>query len=545
MKLRPSFLLLALIPFYSISQDAGEIHGNFDLQTQYYNVDTLIGAPEVEERIRMNAFSNLIYTRGKFSAGVRFESYHNAILGFNDRYRGSGIPYRYANYKVDELEVTVGNFYEQYGNGQVLRAYEERGLGIDNVFDGIRVKYVPKTGITLKGLIGKQRWYFSKSDGIVRGADLEIEVNDLFKKMAESKHRLSFGGSLVSKYQDDNNTQYTLPENVLAYSVRANYAKGDFSMNSEYTYKFNDPSLDNNFIFKDGQSLFFTAQYSKKGFGVNVSAKHTDNMFFRSDRNNNSVFNDVVINFLPALTRQHTYNLAATLYPYATQPRGEVALQADLVYKIKKKTKLGGKYGTTVAVNFSIVHNIDTVDLDDNAGQRLGYRTNFLSWDPGRRYFHDFNVELARKFNKKFKAKLTYINMWYDMEIVQGLAGKPVVKADIVVADLLYKFTKKNALRVELQSLTTQQDQGNWATVVAEYTYSPHWIVAVMDQYNYGHSDPNRRVHYPYVTVGYVKNANRIMLSYGRQRAGIFCVGGVCRVVPASNGLNLAITSSF
>ena len=150
-----------------------------------------------------------------------------------------------------------------------------------------------------------------------------------------------------------------------------------------------------------------------------------------------------------------------------------------------------------------------------------------------------------QEFNKKFKAKLTYMNLLYDMEIVQGIGGAEAVKADIVVADLLYKFNRKSALRVELQSLTTQQDQGNWATVVAEFTYSPHWIIGLMDQYNYGNSDPNRRFHYPFATVGYIKNANRIMLSYGRQRAGIFCVGGVCRVVPASNGLSISITSSF
>ena len=46
-------------------------------------------------------------------------------------------------------------------------------------------------------------------------------------------------------------------------------------------------------------------------------------------------------------------------------------------------------------------------------------------------------------------------------------------------------------------------------------------------------------------SVGYTNKANRISLGYGRQRAGIFCVGGVCRTVPASNGLSISITSSF
>ncbi|MCT4623955.1 MAG: DUF6029 family protein, partial [Schleiferiaceae bacterium] len=37
----------------------------------------------------------------------------------------------------------------------------------------------------------------------------------------------------------------------------------------------------------------------------------------------------------------------------------------------------------------------------------------------------------------------------------------------------------------------------------------------------------------------------RVQLGYGRQPSGIFCVGGVCRFVPASNGLQMSITSNF
>jgi hypothetical protein len=78
-----------------------------------------------------------------------------------------------------------------------------------------------------------------------------------------------------------------------------------------------------------------------------------------------------------------------------------------------------------------------------------------------------------------------------------------------------------------------------------EYTWSPHFFVAVLDQWNYGNPHEEKRLHYPYIQVGYTHNASRITLSYGRQRAGIFCVGGICRNVPASNGVSLSITTSF
>jgi len=50
------------------------------------------------------------------------------MLGYDAAYEGNGIPYRFANYKKDDLEVTVGNFYEQFGNGLILRTYEDKTL---------------------------------------------------------------------------------------------------------------------------------------------------------------------------------------------------------------------------------------------------------------------------------------------------------------------------------------------------------------------------------------------------------------------------------
>jgi hypothetical protein len=41
---------------------------------------------------------------------------------------GSGIGYRYVTYRKDDLEATVGNFFEQFGSGTIFRSYEERYL---------------------------------------------------------------------------------------------------------------------------------------------------------------------------------------------------------------------------------------------------------------------------------------------------------------------------------------------------------------------------------------------------------------------------------
>jgi hypothetical protein len=354
------FLLFALLCFANFStaqntapnkSDLGELHGNFQLDAQYYNVDTLIGAPVVPEKILSNGFMNLWYTRGNFSGGIRYENYLNVMQGIDPRYKGSGFPFRFASYSNDKLEATVGNFYEQFGSGLILRAYEERGLGFDNVLDGARVKYEPIPGLVVKGLVARQRAFFSLSPGIIRGGDIDININQAFFPNKELKTNFIFGGSAVSRYQDDLDPLFNLPKNVAAFAGRLNIIRGKFNLNSEYGYKINDPSGTNGRIYKEGQALNLSLTYSTKGLGILAAVKRLDNFDFRSDRTaTGNVYN---INFLPALTRQHTYNLPATIYPYATQPNGEIGFQLEVNWKIKKGSKLGGKYGTEITINCS------------------------------------------------------------------------------------------------------------------------------------------------------------------------------------------------
>lgn len=539
--------LLALISFDTSAQNVdqilsnGKIRGNFQLDMQYYQEDTIIGAQDVPEKILSNGFLNLVYTNGSFSTGVRYESYLNALLGFPTGYQGNGITYRFASFERDNLNITVGNFYEQFGNGLIFRAYEERGLGYDNMMDGIRLKYRFKKGLTLTGVTGRQRIFFDYGEGIVRGLDAELSLNDAIPSMAESKTRIILGGSGLSKYQPDQNSQYVLPENVGSVAGRININRGFFNVNAEYAWKANDPSADNGFIYKNGEALFLQTSYSRKGFGMVLAAKRNDNMSFRSDRNADQ--QNLLINYLPALTKQHTYNLLATLYPYAVQLNGEIAYQADLFYKFKKGSAIGGKYGMDIQLNYATANNIDTTMLNDETTVRQGYEANYFS--VGEVYFKDFNVQVSKKFSKKVKGIFTYANLVYNQDIIEGKPGAPTIYADIAIADVSYKFSMKKTLRTEVQVLRTDQDNGDWATLLLEYTLSPHWFFAFLDQYNFGNDNPEQRVHYYNGSIGYIEGANRISVSYGRQRAGIFCVGGVCRVVPASSGLYLSVTSSF
>jgi hypothetical protein len=531
----------------------GQLHGNFAMMWQQYNEDSIIGARVPDAKSALNSYGNITYNYGEFSAGVRFESYQNALLGFPSGFNGTGIGSRFARYNNDNLDITVGNFYEQFGNGMIFRSYWEPMLGIDNALDGMRVLWKPFRGIYFKGIYGNHRSAFDSrfinGPGLVRGFDGELNLKELLPKLdSTGRFNVTIGGSFVSKYEagqtiEKGNEVFPIPQNVGSWAGRLKIEYGNFQVNGEFVQKINDPNADNGFIYKKGQALLINTGYSKKGLGINLNGKLVDNMAYRSSRD--ALLFQLPINFLPAITKQHTYNLAATLYPYATVINGENGFSAELYYMFKKKSMLGGKYGTNISFNFAAVNSLDTTQLSGRDGLLYGYERNSMGFG-STKYVRDFNVELKKKINTEWYMALTYYYFEFNTlatPVTQDFKG--IVYADIFVGEFQYKLNAKNTVRLELQNLQTEQDKGDWATAVAEYTMSPHWTFSLIDQYNYGNSESAARVHYLYGAVAYSKGSNRLSIGYGKRREGIFCIGGVCRAVPASNGVEITISSSF
>ena len=531
----------------------GVISGNIQTIGQYYQEDTIINAALPEHLYGFNGFANVNYQKGDFRAGIRYESYLNTLEGYPTSFSGTGIGYRYLSWNSDNVGVTIGNFYDQFGSGMIFRAYEERQLGIDNSLDGIRLTYEPVNGVYLKGMVGKQRHIFMdglvNGNGIIRAFDSELNLNELLDSSNSWKFKATIGGSFVSKFNTDNNTNFfDLPKNVGASSVRVNLRYNKIRFNGEYVHKINDPYPDNqdsrfNYIYKNGEGILLNLGYSTKGFAVDFSAKHMDNMLWRST-NVNVGPTDLLIGYLPALTKQHTYNLAATLYPYATNFYGEIAYQLDILYKIPKKTTLGGRYGTSVAINFATAYVPERNFIDDMETTRNSYTTSFFARSDSI-LLQDFNVEIKRKINKKLKLSLNYFNFIFNDDAVKVANYYKIINAQIAVMDLTYKINRHHSLRFETQAMWTDEDKGDWLFGQIEYTFSPHWYIAVLDQYNSGNDDLKKRVHYGLISAGYINGSHRFSFQYGKQRAGVFCVGGVCRAVPASNGLTFSFTSSF
>lgn len=534
------------------AKDKFTVSGSIQSDVIIPQEDEAIGTDKYSEWALTNTYADIMGRSNHLDAGLRFEFTKHPLPGYatdpEQGFKGYGVPHFYLKTHFDNWDLTLGTFYEQFGSGFILRTYEERSLGIDNSLLGGRLVVRPVKGVQVKALAGKQRNYWKWNDAWVTGGDLELSVDQWFKKMQENNTYLTLAGSWVNKYQstkdEEINTPYgpyklNLPSNVNAFDVRANLQTGDFSVLAEYAWKTDDPSYDRlyPYIYRKGTVAMLSTSYSRNGLSLLLQAKRSDNMTFRSDRNVKGLSSN--LNNLPAFTQEQTYALAA-LYPYATQPNGEWAYQAEFGYRFKRNTFLGGKYGTNLKVNFSHVHSIDRNlhTVDGYSEGTSGYGSAFWKWGDAT-YYQDLNVHIDKKFSRSFTLNLMYMNQFYNKSVVEGEGG--MVHSDIFVADAKYRFNNKVTLRGEAQYLNTDDDEGDWLFGLLELSVLPHWMITVSDMYNSGVS----KLHYYQGLVTFNAGAHRLQIGYGRTRAGYNCSGGVCRMVPASKGVTLSYNYNF
>lgn len=490
------------------------------------------------------------------SLGVRGEYMPHPLPGLHAT-AGKGISHLYLRGKYKMLDLTVGDVYEQFGSGLLLRAYEDRPLGIDNAIRGGRLILTPLEGLRLVALGGQQRNHFDRegklwnsSRGHLLGTDLQLDLQSLISPLQQSDLRIDLGGSFVSKYEKtdagmlilhptDPKLRLNLPEVTPAWSGRTSLQYGSWEVYGEYGYKWADPNRSNKYTYGPGSVAMLTASYSTNRLSAVIGARRSEDFDFRSARSAGET--DLRVNHLLPFTQAQTYTLAA-LRPYATQARGEWALQGELRYSLDRGTALGGRYGTKIKLTASYISALkpqagekvfDNLQQGDN-----GIRYAYFGW--GEKLFHDLGLEISRKVSSSYSFAFSYFNQYYNQFQLEQ-HGERDVRSHIFVYDGKHRLTKSLGLRTELQYLHSGQAEGDWMFGLVEASIGKHLIVSLSDQYNNGKT----KEHYPMVAVAGTYKSHRLQLSWGRTRAGINCSGGVCRMMPETQGLYLSLNSAF
>ncbi|MEG2365571.1 MAG: DUF6029 family protein [Alistipes sp.] len=526
----------------------GWLSASFETNSIIYRPDEKTKATYPKDHVGANNYLKLDYTKGRFTTGLQLESYLPVLQGYPTELTGTKLTNLYVQWADKDFTVTGGTFYDQFGSGLLFRAWEDRMLGTNNALLGARATYSYKNIINAKVIWGTPRLgMLYDTDTQVRGADLSIGLSELFGWQNTS---LFVEGSALNRFQKIKPIyeDYMNP-NRMGYSARINLETGGFTAKAEYvdngTSYFQETKIgeDQEYWGRKGNAQLLELGYNNNGLGVFVTGRRLQYMQSQIMMDNTSIGN--MINYIPAACMQYTYMLT-TLNPYTPQigtfypgpntttyMSGEIGGQIDVYYAIRKGTALGGKRGMKLHANFATYYG-----LQDGKGKVKAQ--NLL--------FRDFNADFEKWIGRHFK-----LTMLYSMQELNHSYGVTAETAltHTVVADMLYKFNSKYSLRWELQYLTTQEDQGDWMAALVEFNVAPKWSIYVSDMYNNraGHGSveglKTDKLHYYNGGISFAQSHTRLQLSYGRNRAGYVCSGGVCRMMPAYTGFNFAMTISF
>lgn len=544
MRLRITTILLLLVASV-YAQDEGVLSGNFQSNFSVFMKDTLIGAderasPQYGKQISSaEAWLFLNYDIKGFHLAARYDLFNNSnLLNPSGAYTGQGLGFWQIKKSIGDLELTAGSFYDQFGSGLIFRAYENRLIGIDYAMQGVRAKYTINNNTVIKAFTGKQKGFqdnrFGTSPQIVKGINAEHNIN-------LNSGILNLGVSAMNRTLDENTMSALVTEinalpleqrfdpkyNMYAVNAYFNLNWKNFGLMAEYNQKSKEAIRldDGSLTLKDGNIFLAGLSYSKRkmgkdkkgGLGMNLQYRRIETFPFLVTPFANLL--NGFVTYQPSLTRQASYRLPAR-YNAPAQFNGEQAIQFELNYSFNKST--------SVQLNYSDIQGLD-----------------------GKQLFSERFIQLSHKFNKYWKGKVGFQNVFYKQSIYEGEITYPDVETITPFMELTYKINRRNSLRFESQYLSTESDLGSFYNGILEWNSSPRFTIAISDMIN---TEPQRQsnqlipkqiLHYPTFFVKYNVKTTSFTAAYVKQVEGVNCTGGICRLEPAFSGLRFTLATQF
>jgi hypothetical protein len=524
---------LLLLLFFSTriayAQISGELQANANFYMRDSNIkafdnplyDNTLSGGESWLALRYNGPDDL-------NINVRIDGFqHSNLLNPTNVYTGAGIGMYNISKTWNGLTITAGHIYDQIGTGIIYRAYEDRALLIDNATFGLQAKYNFGDNLSVKAFTGQVRNLFDRYKPIIKGANAEYDMDI-------KKAHLTSGFGIVNRTMDkasmDNvvsrinalpfESRFTPKYNYVAATVYNTLNLGNFSWYVEGAYKTAEAINDANnvIINSNGTVIYTTLGYAIPKFGINASAKRTENFALRTSPNEPALRS--FTNWQPIIAAIRPQRVIARYTPQSMD-LSEQSANVNAVFTPNEK----------------YTYNASYTFINDLQGNKLY-----------REIFADAEIRSISKMIIHAGIQVLDYN-----QFVYQQKGKQneIFTAQTLFAEVVYKLSEKKSLKAEAQFMNGRGDYGSWVYALLEYDIAPKWAFAISDMYNLS-STANlvihpglKNAHYPNVFVAYTQNAHRFSLQYVKQVEGINCTGGVCRYEPAFSGVKFGITSSF
>ncbi|MBS1590120.1 MAG: hypothetical protein JST52_10955 [Bacteroidetes bacterium] len=530
-------IIVAMMVATSVCAKAqGSFSGDLQTNVNFFQRDPTINAannPLYDNLLSGGeAWLSARYSYKGFTGFLRADAFHNSNLYKPEAaFTQYGIGAWSISKEIKKLTITGGYIYDQVGSGIMFRAYEDRGLLIDNALVGLHLRYQLNDHIMVKGFTGQMKnvFKFNRYEPIVKGFNAEGDY-----QLGENVHIVPGIGALNRTWDPDRINQIAtainnLPDvksrfvptyNTYAFTAYNTLTAGNFSWYAEGVYKTHEA------IFKDGRYqdlsgsvLYTTLGYARKGIAVNFNGKRTENFSLRANLQGEDILAQRgSIAWQPVIARIRPQRLMARYTP-ASQDLSEMALGGDVLVSPNDNIDL--------IFNYTHINTLADTSLYREVYGELNFR-GVKNWT--------------------FQIGLQYLN--YNQALYQVKPNAPMVKALTPFIEVVHRINDKQSIRTEWQYMYTKQDYGSWLYGLVEFNIAPKWSFALSDMYTVDLNPHNLSgltspQHYYNIFVARTQGPHRFTLQYVRQVDGINCTGGVCRYEPAFSGVKFSVTSSF
>lgn len=452
---------------------------------------------------------NLDYSKGMFSAGIRFETFQpndpNPAVS-RSRKRFAEIDYKYFSFEIGDgyegAEFTAGNYYELFGRGMLLKIYEDRNIRIDNNLLGAKLS-AAYAGFKIKVMTGMPENGDGTRTDILHGIDLEYKpIRDL-----------KIGGSYVS-----NRPELEGLATTELGSFRIQPSIWNFDAYAEYGIKKNHDILSS--VFGDSEDFIGEAFYGNLSFyagGLSLSGeyKHYDNFIFTSNDGT------VIYNTPPALRKDYSYILL-NRHPSPLDQSNEKGYFFEANYYFENGSALTAAYGKTETLPKSSYY------------QRVVGTNN-----PVQTQLEEVYTRAEHPFSDSFTGIAAFAYNQESAENTENVTG---------ILEARYYFGDVNTLRFVIEHQQTDNRTTNEAyysdVLAVEYMRSPKYSISLVTEMKTTEPEADNEIRrlYSFAQFTYkIGSHTDLSVLVGSREAGIICIGGVCRYEPKFEGVELQL----
>jgi hypothetical protein len=481
-----------------------------------------------------------------FLFGVRFE--YDSPIEFGKSTKG--ISRRFFEFQKEGFTVRAGNFYELFGKGLVLNAFENRGLGFNTQLDGLKVNYQKS--------LGKQ----IKVNATVLAGDMKYD--DFIDTTRVENYKIKAANFNFSpiKYFTIGGSYLFAGGTVPTAGIFTNFTAELFEASLKFNYGLVDlygsysrkvTIIEPNQLYKTsapkGDGGYASLTLTRPGIGVTLEYK---NYRFNIETPNekSATYPSKILPFQvpPSCIKEYSSTLLSR-YPHAVDFDDEVGFGVDAFYSPSDNLTLNFN------ASLSSTH-YEYIDVDPSANTKFERVKRDISFLPSARdafspYWEIF-LEGEWYVKKNLKVKLAagrQVSVLYNRV---DPTNSDITRAFTVPIEVKFDFAKIYSLKIntEFQHVynSIRSDDKNFISDYTSFSLSrsPNIVLTANFEITNDNEDPSGKKAWGSGEITYkFSSANMLTLSYGSERGGLKCSSGICRYVQPFNGFRLTLINNF